>query len=98
MTRFLTERTSFRHTPRLAGHVEYRDDAGRTTTLAVAQELVADARDGWQWVLEQLGEPARAAAAAVALRRLGQRTGARHRALASARSDAAVAPAPIAAG
>ena len=96
MTRFLTGHTSFRHTPRLAGHVEYRDDAGRTTTLAVAQELVADARDGWQWVLEQLGEPARVAAAAVALRRLGQRTGELHRALASDRSDPAFAPEPIA--
>ncbi len=96
MTRFLTEHTSFRHTPRLAGHVEYRDEAGRTTTLAVAQELVADAHDGWQWVLEQLGEPARVAAAAVALRRLGQRTGELHRALASDRGDPAFAPEPIA--
>src|SRR5204863_177589 len=74
MTRFLTEHTAFRHTPRLAGHLEYRDDASRTTTLAVAQELVADARDGWQWILAELAEPARAATAVTALGRLGRRT------------------------
>ena len=95
MTRFLTEHTSFRHTPRLAGHLEYRDDAARPTTLAVAQELVADARDGWQWVLEQLAEPPRAAAAMTALRRLGQRTGELHRALASDPHAPAFAPEPI---
>ena len=95
MTRFLTEHTAFRHTPRLAGHVEYRDDEDRTTTLAVAQELVADARDGWQWIVEQLAEPARAAAAAAALRRLGQRTGELHTALASDPRDPAFAPEPI---
>jgi trehalose synthase-fused probable maltokinase len=97
MTRFLTEHTSFRHTPRLAGHVEYRDDEGRTTTLAVAQELVPEARDGWQWVLEQLAEPARAASATGALRRLGQRTGELHRALASDPRDPDFAPETIAA-
>jgi maltokinase len=95
VTRFLTEHTSYRHTPRLAGHVEYRDGRAAATTLAVAQELVADARDGWQWVLEQLVDPARAAAAVAALRRLGERTGELHRALASDPRDRAFAPEPI---
>jgi trehalose synthase-fused probable maltokinase len=94
MTRFLTEHTSFRHTPRLAGHVEYREGTA-ATTLAVAQELVADARDGWQWVLEQLAEPAAAPAAVPALQRLGRRTGELHRALASDSGDPAFAPEPI---
>jgi maltokinase len=52
--RFLTERARFPHTPRLAGHLEYRGADGTTTAIAVAQELVTDGRDGWEWMLEQL--------------------------------------------
>ncbi len=55
MTRFLTERARFAQTPRLFGQLDYRRD-GATTTLAVAQELVAGARDGWQWMLAALGD------------------------------------------
>jgi len=98
ITRFLTEHTSFRHTPRLAGHLEYRNAHAAATTLAVAQQLVPDGRDGWQWVLEQLADPARAAAAVRALRRLGERTGELHRALGSDTLDRAFAPEPITAG
>jgi predicted trehalose synthase len=54
VTRFLTERTRFRHAPRLAGYLDYRDPEGARATLAVVQELVPDARDGWQWVLGEL--------------------------------------------
>ncbi|HEY3066615.1 MAG TPA: hypothetical protein VGL09_12530 [Methylomirabilota bacterium] len=54
MTRFLTERTRFRHAPRLAGYLEYRDAEGGAATLAVVQELVSDARDGWEWMLDEL--------------------------------------------
>jgi maltose alpha-D-glucosyltransferase/alpha-amylase len=52
--RFLTERARFPDTPRLAGHLEYRAADGTTTALAVAQELVEGARDGWEWMLEEL--------------------------------------------
>jgi predicted trehalose synthase len=90
--RFLTERTRFRNTPRLAGHLEYRDAEGGATTLAVVQELVPDAVDGWQWVLARLRDPEGAAAAVPALRRLGERTGELHLALASDSSDPAFAP------
>jgi maltose alpha-D-glucosyltransferase/alpha-amylase len=55
MTRFLTERARFPHTPRLAGHLEYRRPDGFMTTLAVVQELVSGARDGWEWMLAALG-------------------------------------------
>jgi trehalose synthase-fused probable maltokinase len=55
MTRFLTERARFPHTPRLAGHLEYRRPDGFVATLAVVQELVPGARDGWQWMLAALG-------------------------------------------
>jgi trehalose synthase-fused probable maltokinase len=56
MTRFLTERVRFPHIPRLAGHLEYRRPDGFMATLAVVQEQVAGALDGWQWMLAALGD------------------------------------------
>jgi trehalose synthase-fused probable maltokinase len=53
--RFLTERAPFPGTPRLAGQLEYRSAAG-TAAVAVVQEFVDGARDGWEWTLEQLAE------------------------------------------
>jgi predicted trehalose synthase len=110
MTRFLTERARFPHTPRLAGHLEYRR-AGARATLAVVQELVTGARDGWEWMLAGLEafyqaarrvpgvDPARLRSLAGptldALERLGAVTGALHRALASDATDPAFAPEPI---
>jgi maltokinase len=113
MTRFLTERARFPHTPRLAGHLEYRS-SGEPATLAVVQELVTGARDGWQWMLEALGAVlaearrgpsapdagrlrALAAPTLTALGRLGTVTAALHRALASDPTDPAFAPAPVSA-
>ncbi len=110
MTRFLTERARFPHTPRLAGHLEYRR-AGARATLAVVQELVTGARDGWEWMCAALdtfyrdvgraGAPDRARVQALAapmlaaLERLGTVTGALHHALASDGADPAFAPEPI---
>jgi predicted trehalose synthase len=93
ITRFLTEHAHFTHTPRLAGALEYHAADGGRAVLAVAQELVAGARDGWRWLLERLGagDPARAA-----LRRLGERTAALHLALAAPTDDPAFAAEPIA--
>jgi len=54
ITRFLTEHTDFRNTPRLAGYLEYRDEHGTPATLAVVQALIAHARDGWEWMLGEL--------------------------------------------
>jgi predicted trehalose synthase len=88
ITRFLTERTSFRNTPRLLGSLEYRDAAGRWT-LAVAQDLVHGGHDGWRWLLERL---ASGDAALDPLRRLGRRTAGLHLALASDGSDPAFTP------
>ena len=93
--RFLSERTGFRHTPRLAGHLEYRDARGTTTTLAIMQALVPDAVDGWQWTLARLREGDGVADTVEALRRLGVRTGELHRALASDQHDPAFAPEAI---
>jgi predicted trehalose synthase len=92
ITRFLTEQTAFRNTPRLAGALEYVDERGTTATLAVAQELVAGGRDGWQWLLDRL---AAGDGALDALARLGRRTGELHLALATPTSNAAFGAAPI---
>lgn len=94
ITRFLTERTDFRHTPRLAGWVEYREGADRSA-LAVVQELVPDAQDGWRWLLGRL---AAGDGALAAIRTLGDRTARLHHALASDTRDPAFAPEPIEAG
>jgi maltokinase len=110
VTRFLTERTPFRHAPRLLGSLAYEPSAGEAGTLAVAHEFVADAEDGWRWMLAELrtlatrfGATARgvddlrrgAAVSLDALRRLGERTGQLHVALASDPRDPDFAPEPI---
>ena len=96
ISRFLTERTAFRATPRLAGDLEYRPRAGEPMTLAVLQELVPGAEDGWRWMLSALehGDDALGTTIA-ALRELGQRTAELHVALASDARDPAFAPEPI---
>jgi predicted trehalose synthase len=90
VTRFLTERTDFRHTPRLGGSLEYRDAQG-SAALALVQELVPG-EDGWRWLLARLAAGDEALSS---LRGLGRRTAELHRALACDPSDAAFAPEPI---
>jgi trehalose synthase-fused probable maltokinase len=92
ITRFLTEHTTFRNAPRLAGALEYRGEHDGAATFAVALELVTDGRDGWQWLLDRL---AAGDGALGALRRLGRRTADLHLALATPTSDAAFGAAPI---
>ena len=109
ITRFLTEQTTFRGTPRLAGAVEYSTgargtferfaDVGGVATLAVLQEYVGGARDGWRWLLDRL---AAGDAALDGLRRLGTRTAELHAALATPTPDPAfgaetITPADVAA-
>jgi len=86
MSRHLTERAGFANTPRLAGALEYTVADGASATFAVAHALVADAGDGWRWLLARLqqGDPALAA-----LRRLGRRTAELHLALARPTADPA---------
>src|SRR5439155_643816 len=94
ITRFLTQQTTFRGTPRLAGAVEYSTgargtferfaDVGGVATLAVLQEYVGGARDGWRWLLDRL---AAGDAALDGLRRLGTRTAELHAALATPTPD-----------
>ena len=92
ITRFLTERTAFRHTPRLCGSIAYHDGAGEWA-VAVAQELVRGAHDGWTFLLGRL---AAGDAALGALERLGRITAELHQALASGDpTSEAMAPEPI---
>jgi maltose alpha-D-glucosyltransferase/alpha-amylase len=110
ITRFLTERTSFRHAPRLLGSLAFEPSMGQAATLAVAHEFVGGAEDGWRWMLGQLRTVAsrfedapcdveelreRAAVSLGALRRLGERTGQLHLALASDPGDPEFAPESI---
>jgi maltokinase len=102
ITRFLTEHTTFRGTPRLAGALEYyagnsgapegSADVVGMATLAVLQEYVPGARDGWRWLLDRL---ASGNAALDALRRLGTRTAELHTALATPTPDPAFGTDPI---
>ena len=93
ITGFLTERTNFRHTPRLAGSLEYRDAEG-VWALAMAQELVTNSQDGWRWLLGRL---AAGDAALAELGTLGRRTAELHLALAADAREPAFAPEPISA-
>jgi maltokinase len=98
VTRFLTTRTAFRHVPRLAGWIEHEGPEG-PATLAVLQEFVANAGDGWKHVLstlrDRLAGPPGPDPLIEDMARLGAITGGLHAALASDRSDPDFAPEPI---
>jgi maltose alpha-D-glucosyltransferase/alpha-amylase len=54
--RFLTEKTTFRHTPRVAGWLEIRPRGpGETYTLGVLRELVPNEGDAWSYTQDALG-------------------------------------------
>jgi maltose alpha-D-glucosyltransferase/alpha-amylase len=91
ITRFLTECTGFRGSPRLAGALAYDAGTGTPATVAVVQEFIADGVDGWRWMLDRLaaGDPT-----LDALRRLGGTTAGLHRALATPAGDPAFDPEP----
>jgi trehalose synthase-fused probable maltokinase len=88
LLRFLTRR-GFRNMAPLVGWYSY---TGRLidATLGVLQEYVADARDGWEIALDELGRDPDAFLAR--LRRLGEVTGEMHAVLASDPSDPEFAP------
>jgi len=92
MSRHLTEHAGFANTPRLAGALEYAAAGGTTATFAVAHAVVADAGDGWRWLLARLQQ---GDAALPPLRRLGRRTAELHLALARDTADPAFGAEPI---
>jgi maltose alpha-D-glucosyltransferase/alpha-amylase len=55
ITAFLNEETSFRNTPRLAGSLEYRNDAGEVTSVAILQSYTDNSGDAWSYTLDAIG-------------------------------------------
>jgi maltose alpha-D-glucosyltransferase/alpha-amylase len=53
--RFLTERTDFRHIPRVAGWLELRRRGSEPVTLGILRELIANEGDAWSYTLDALG-------------------------------------------
>ena len=101
--RYLSRETTFQRLPRLVGSVAYVDRAGTSSTVALVQEYVSSAGDGWTFALERLAALASAGSSLnvaaqdpVDVRLLGQRTGELHQALAQPTADAAFAAIPIA--
>jgi maltose alpha-D-glucosyltransferase/alpha-amylase len=54
--RFLTENTSFRHSPRYAGSIEYQDNDGTSIVLGLLQEKVDNQGDAWVMIMERMSE------------------------------------------
>jgi len=54
ITRYLTERTSFRNFATLKGGLEYTAPRAATATLAMVQRFVRDAEDGWRYMRKLL--------------------------------------------
>lgn len=54
LSRFLTEKAGFEHTPRALGTIEARDRSGGVRSLAVAHELIPNEGDAWRYFLHQL--------------------------------------------
>src|SRR5690606_1364500 len=92
--RFLAERTSFRHLPVPFGAVSYQATNGDTYPVGVLFQFAPNVGEGWGWTQELLAtEPMPPYAAAA--RRLGERTGQLHLALASVDHDPEFAPEPV---
>jgi maltose alpha-D-glucosyltransferase/alpha-amylase len=55
--RYLTERTTFRNSPRVAGSLEIlrRERGAEPMTLGILQELVPNEGDAWRYTLDALG-------------------------------------------
>lgn len=94
VSRFLAERTSFRHLPVPFGAVAYQMRSGDTFPVGVLFKFAPNMGEGWGWTQDLLAtEPMPSYAAAA--RRLGERTGQLHLALASVHDDPDFAPEPV---
>jgi maltose alpha-D-glucosyltransferase/alpha-amylase len=54
ISRFLTERARFAHSPPLAGYLEYRSDPKTTMTLAVLHAFIPNEGDAWRFTLDEI--------------------------------------------
>jgi len=101
VTRFLTTRAGFAHTPAFFGALRFDDEYG-TTIAGMTQRYVPGATDLWSYTLER-GRPYFAAPEdretasdfVADAKRLGQTTRAMHVALAGRTDDPAFAPEPV---
>ncbi|WP_291991659.1 maltose alpha-D-glucosyltransferase [Candidatus Accumulibacter sp. ACC003] len=104
--RFLTDVVKFPHCVPVAGHLEYVDQAGAVSTLALLQACVDNQGDAWTFAVDALVRYLEAAGAApgeaalpdgfVALvRTLAVRTAQLHAALAQRTGDDAFDPEPV---
>jgi len=53
---FLTEKTSFRNSPPVAGRIEYAGKGGACTALGIFQGFVVNRGDAWRYSLDSLAE------------------------------------------
>lgn len=88
----------FPHTPRFIGAIHWDIPGVGVCTLALSQELIANASNGWNWAVDQAkaaldGKPDIHFSEKVEL--LGARTAEMHRALISSEPDMAFAPEPF---
>ena len=102
LTRFLTVKAGFEHTPPVLGSIAYESPEGDSTVVAVAQEFVESVGDGWAFVIAMLerhigaGEsPNSGAESKEVARRLGEITAHMHLALARDPWDDELAPESI---
>jgi maltose alpha-D-glucosyltransferase/alpha-amylase len=54
--RFITEETSFPHSPRVAGFLEMRKARSEPVTLGILQGMVPNEGDAWSYTLDSLGD------------------------------------------
>jgi trehalose synthase-fused probable maltokinase len=100
VTRFLTTRADFAHTPRLLAWARFEDERG-STTAAMMQEYLAGSSDAWRYALERGRDYFAAPRGKDVVNRfvggaeqLGAITRAMHEALASEDDDPSFAPEP----
>ena len=54
--RFLTENTSFQHSPRFAGSIQYRDKETNTIVFGLLQDMVDNEGDAWVMTMNAIGK------------------------------------------
>lgn len=56
VVRFLSENTSFQHSPRYAGSIQYRDKEDHTIVLGLLQDNVENEGDAWVMTMNAIGQ------------------------------------------
>ncbi|HET9206039.1 MAG TPA: maltose alpha-D-glucosyltransferase [Burkholderiaceae bacterium] len=104
MGRFLTDVVHFAHCVPVAGSVEFIDNSGTVTTLALLQALVTNQGDAWTFVVDEVARMLESVGTANAsdgdgviarLKVLGRRIAELHVALSRHTGDAAFDPEPV---